>query len=229
MALYLQPTVSAIAQSSGTAASLTTGAITTTSGNLIVVCVFSYDSNIGAAPVSDNKSNTYTHVIASFGTTQGFGAMFFCPNATGGASHTFTFTPSSNDFLSMGVLVIPNIKLTTPTWDFAVSSVDTATHATAAISVGTANPGVFVGAGALSFTDEGSPYLTSTYWSLVGRLAASGTQEGIIMAYRVADTSTSDAFTYSAAQTHNETIMTASFVGQAQPTGSSGGASIFGG
>lgn len=60
----------------------------------------------GATPIADNKGNVFsqigTNVTAStFGVT---GTLWYKSKGIGGASHTFTATPSSTDLVSMAIL-----------------------------------------------------------------------------------------------------------------------------
>ena len=77
--------------------SLTTNAINTTSGHLFVVVV-SWDSAYINMSVSDNKGNTYVAATSKQVDNRHNQSMqlFYVADGNGGASHTFTATPSSS-------------------------------------------------------------------------------------------------------------------------------------
>ena len=72
---------------------MTTGTITTTSGNTICVGVMANSFNtIADADVTDSKGNTYTRVGTLWTNGAKTAGLFYAVNVTGGASHTITFT-----------------------------------------------------------------------------------------------------------------------------------------
>lgn len=82
------------AQTAATAASLTTGSITTTTGNAIIVQGSQAISATAPTSFTDNKSNTYTidknlgdTTNGNFSTNVAIGSSL---SVTGGATHTFT-------------------------------------------------------------------------------------------------------------------------------------------
>lgn len=93
-------------KATGTAASATTNAIDTTRANLIVVAVSLFSNKFGGTPascMSDSKSNTWQLAVGPAG---GKAAIFYAENAITDANHTFTFTPTSSEFIAMGVVGI---------------------------------------------------------------------------------------------------------------------------
>lgn len=75
----------------------------TVTGNLIVVLVAFRQTSGGGVTVSitDSKSNTYaTAIISATGSFGRTAAIYYAKNATGGASHSVTITPSAS--LSIG-------------------------------------------------------------------------------------------------------------------------------
>lgn len=99
--------------------SLTTAAITTTSGNLIVAA-YSTDENVTPfqATITDSKSNTYVdnHSFAH----NGAGAfdiavgIAYAKNITGGASHTFTVNNTGSQFVAIGASEFSGADTTAP-------------------------------------------------------------------------------------------------------------------
>lgn len=208
----LTPAKRIVATSSGTASSVTTAAVTTTSGNLLVAMVFCFGNQIGATPVSDSKGNTWSSAIASTGVTQGWGAMFYVANATGGASHTFTFTPTGSDFLTMVVFEVENAATSSVLSNTNSSTASTTSHSSGNITANATVPEIFIGGMALSAAIEGAGSTTANYWSAALRgLAATGTTEGAVSSWRVVDPSTTDAFAVTTGTAGNETILIAGF------------------
>ena len=77
----------------GAATSVTTGNLTTTGGDLIIVAVTDYSvSSLGS--VSDNKSNTWTQLTAQTGSVART-TFWYAKNPTVGSNHTFTYSGCS--------------------------------------------------------------------------------------------------------------------------------------
>ena len=222
-ALYptLQPANFVSAASAGSAASVTTTGVTTTSGSLFVAPVFAFGNNIGSTPLSDSNGNTWTAAITTQGSTKGWGAMYYVANGIGGASHTFTFTPSSNDFLVICVFEIPGAKTSGVLGNTNFSTASTTTHASGTVTVGADDPEILIGGCALSAAAEGAGIITSQFHALAVRLAATGTTEGACVGYRVAPASTTDQFAVTTSSVQNETILIAGFKA-AEASGGSG-------
>lgn len=218
-----------VATSSGSATSVTTSAATTTSGNLLVVMVFCFGNHIGASPVTDSKSNTWTAAISSTGTTQGWAAMFYAANATGGASHTFTFTASSSDYLTMVVFEVEGAATSSVLSNTSSSTASTASHSSGNITANTSVSEIFIGGLALSAAAEGTGTTSANYWSptFLGT-AATGTTEGAASGWRIVAPSTTSAFAVTTSTAANETIIVAGFKAESA-TPSSGGAYAFAG
>lgn len=88
--------------SNGTSA--TSGNITSTTGNLFVIAVWTWrnSGDAGINTPTDSKSNTYTEVATNSPQTYDTNcecAMFYCANGTGGASHNFTITSTAGGSL----------------------------------------------------------------------------------------------------------------------------------
>ena len=223
MATYptLQPLQFVSAVSAGSQTSVTTAGVTTTSGSLLVALVFAFGNTIGATPVSDSKSNTWVAAIPSQGTTKGWGAMYYVANALGGASHTFTFTPSSSDFLVIGVYEIPGAATASVLNGTNFSTASTTTHDSGDITAGSAVPEIFIGGCALSAVLEGAGTITRQFHALGLRVAATATTEGMCTGYRVVPVDTTDKFTLETGSVQNETILIAGFKA-AEAAGGSG-------
>ena len=77
----------------GTASTVTTGAVTTTGANLIVIGV-TFDTT-AARIISDSKSNTWTPLTATTSLSAG-AQLYYCYAPTVGTSHTFSNTGTNN-------------------------------------------------------------------------------------------------------------------------------------
>lgn len=210
------PVKTVLTKSSNTAASVTTSGITTTTGDLLVVAITCFGNHIGATPVTDSLSNTWTAAISSTGTTKGWGAIFYCANCTGGTGHTFTFTPSSSDFIAIGVLAIQGAATSSVLGSTATSTASGTTHTAGSITSGVTQE-ILVGAGALSASAEGTPGVADGRW-YDANLVAGATSEGIVLAWRLVDPNTTDSFVYTTSNTQNETVMIAGFKCSTGPT-----------
>lgn len=78
----------AVQKNQGAGTTVTTGSLTTTSGNTIVVGVTRSDATPGTTDVTDSKGNTYTRINTAVNTDRI--ALYYAENITGGASHTIT-------------------------------------------------------------------------------------------------------------------------------------------
>jgi hypothetical protein len=215
--------VQAISKTSASAASVTTAAVTTTaSGSLFIVGIACFTNKIGATPITDSKGNTWTQALGSTGSgANGYIAIFYSANATGGASHTFTFTPTSSDFIAIGVLEVQGAALSSVLGSVSSSTASAASHSSGNITSNATVAEVFFGFGALSFTNEGTPTLSSSLWYSAAMLP-DGAVEGLAMAFRFVAPSTTDQFTYNTGAAHNEGVAVAGFLAAA--TAGSGGA-----
>lgn len=90
------PTLVAHTGQGGTANSVTTGAIDTTSANLLVLNFGWYPAVTDPLTISDSKSNTWTaltqHGTGGSGATTMHQRMYYCFGGTVGSGHTFTGT-----------------------------------------------------------------------------------------------------------------------------------------
>jgi hypothetical protein len=91
---------------------VTTGSITSTSGNSFIVCVTFDNTNTPTCTLSDSKSNTYSTAVskATDGRHGQSVQMFRCFAGTGGASHTFTASFSATtSFVRVAACEISNM------------------------------------------------------------------------------------------------------------------------
>lgn len=191
--------------SSGSVASVTTAAATTTNGNSFIIAVGGEVASRITAP-TDNKGNTYSTGKAT-GAGGGPGcAIYYCYNAVGGASHTFTFTPSASDFIWIVVLEVPGLQ-SSPLNQTNGAVTNSTTHASGNITSGTGFE-LWIGAGGLDSTSEGVPKPVAPFLSALTQ-NASGSNEGCIVGVRVVGPVTTDQFTWIAASANRESIIAA--------------------
>lgn len=214
---------------SSSVASLTTTGITTSSGNLLVVVVTAFANTLGtiSSTITDSNSNTWQIAVGSTGTgAQGWCGIAYCPNCTGGSSHTFTITPTSSDFVAIAVLEFSGAKLTSVLGNTNSSTASTTTHSSGSISAGSTDE-VFVGVCAVSRSAEAVPVLTGlgTGWLQVCALDASAF-EGMAAGFAVVGSGVSKSFDVTVSQANNEGIAIAGFKA-ATTAGSAGGSFTF--
>lgn len=208
------------AQAGSSVASVTTAALTTTSGNLGVVGITCFGNHIGASPITDSKGNTWTAAIASTGASKGWGAIFYCANMTGGASHTFTFTPSANDALAIGFLEIVGADAS-PLNGTSSSTASTATHNSGNVTAGSTVE-LLVGFGAISSSGAGTPVIALP--ALVFAQLPDGTPEGLAFGAKFLASSAVGSFQYTTSIAENDFVGAASFKSAASGGGTTGGA-----
>jgi chloramphenicol 3-O-phosphotransferase len=99
------PTVVNSVSAAGTAVSITTASIASTSGNFIGVGVGNFVRDVGPTDVSDSKVNPWLVAFRQTGTGRSLVGLFYQPNIIGGAGHTFTNTPTGgSDVTTIGVI-----------------------------------------------------------------------------------------------------------------------------
>jgi hypothetical protein len=111
--------------------STSSGALTypssTTTGNALIALVSTYAGNaagLHANAITDNKGNTWTRGAAIGKIDENACAVYYCLNATGGASHTVTFDPSDHgaQYVSMEILEFSGLATTGGTDDDATAT-----------------------------------------------------------------------------------------------------------
>jgi hypothetical protein len=231
--MALQVVQRVLVQGAGTVAAVTTAAITTTPGNLLVAIPIAFSTgHIGATPITDSKGNTWTSAIAAFGGSQSNEAMHYVANCLGGASHTFTFTGATSGLLVLIVYEIAGAALSSVLGSTSTSIANTATHATGTITSNATVPELFLGVLGLSATEACSLPIAppaGSDWSGLSGVGA-GANMGGMTAFRIVGPSVTDSFqlrrTPSVARV--EAIMIAGFKAAVPiPVVSSGGAYAF--
>lgn len=219
--------VQATTKTAVSVASVTTTAMTTQSGDLFVAIVTCFTNKIGTTPLSDSKGNTWVQAVASTGTTNGFTAMYYVANGTGGAGHTFTFTPTAADFIAISVIEISGAALSSVLSQTNGAVANSTTHTTGSITAG-ATDEVFIGGGAVSQSAEGTPVLNKTLWWGVAALP-DGSVEGIVSAFRFVGTGVADTFSYTTSSASNEGVVIAGFKSAAVASSAGTAHTFFGG
>jgi hypothetical protein len=209
-------------QNSSAVTSITTNAITTTSGSLLVAVLVCFTNKIGTTPMSDSKGNTWVAAVASTGTTEGYGAIFYVENCTGGASHTFTFTPTGSDFITIAVYEIAGAATSGALSNTNAASANSTTHSSGNITANATVPEIWIGGGAISHGVEGTPVITTG--GTIFALPDGGTGEGLASNFQFADPSATGQFTFTTSSANPETSMIAGFKMAAAGGGGSGGA-----
>jgi hypothetical protein len=202
--MALSVPVSTSKQAPGAAASLTSDAIATQDGDLLVVGVTWYLGDALGA-ITDSGGHTWQLAEGPSGAVEpspgGSAAIFYAENVTGSAAHTVTFTPDQTTEIAMSVLCVRGAPLSSALRS-ADSFVGTATeHNTPYLTAGSDNE-IFIGTGAVTFGVEGTAALDpGSPWTLVDSLPG-GTPQGIISAYRVVGPAEIDRFRWSVASVH---------------------------
>lgn len=217
-------TWSQLASAQGSATSVTTTGVTTqATGSTFVACVGAFTNTIGASPVTDNKGNTYVAAIGSQGSTEGWGAIFYCENASGGAGHTFTFTPTGSDFISITVVEITGAAVSSALTSTNFSTATGLTHVTGNVTAGASAPEVLIACVVLSRVVDGVG--TTAYPALVlNGMIASGSAEGMTVAGRLLNPSQTASVTFTMAASNPAFAGAATFKAAATSSGGSGGA-----
>lgn len=160
------------------AATITTAAMTSTSGNFFGASASSFGTALAVSPtlMSDSKSNTWVGAYAD--NSNWHLGCYYVENITGGASHTVTFSPGGG-FTQLGVCEFSGIN-TSSSLDKTASNITTAT--TAVLS----QANELVLAAATNGNSATAGISTGTWTSLWTDvvLNASGPTPGIIMSYR---------------------------------------------
>lgn len=228
MSVYYPAPVAAVsAQSSGSAASVTTAGITTVNGSLLVALIACEGAHIGGTPITDSKSNTWVNAVATASGDSKV-ALWYVANCIGGASHTFTFTPTSSDFVAIGVINVTQAALTSVIGSTNSTVATSATHASGNITSSTNE--IWIGGGGIDHTNEvsgsGTPWITEPFMRVL-MLPATATQEGFVMGLRCVSSGVTGQFTWNAAASQLEASIVAAFVGATVSGGSSAAAYAF--
>lgn len=140
---------------SSAATSITTGAISTTTGSGVVVLVgWNVNSGQTFTSITDSVGNAApTQIGTELSNSNLSSRLYYFPNITGNASHTFTFTVSASATLSMWVVEVTASALAGITLDQSNSGTDTvSSYDSPSITTTTANEFLFGGSVELSTT-----------------------------------------------------------------------------
>jgi hypothetical protein len=149
--------------SSALAATVTTGSLTTASTGSGLVLLVDWDSGGTFTSVSDSKGNTWVQV----GTQQADSTntvltrRYYCANAVGGSSHTFTLTTSGASLCSIAVIEVTTTNGIGITLDQQIATQDGATPFASGSITTTVNNEILISL----FTSQGS---SGTYTPTAG-------------------------------------------------------------
>lgn len=183
--------------SAGSAASVTTPSITITAGSLVVALLFCDNNRIGTTPMSGTGGQTWASGIASFGSST-FAGVFYAENAVAGAQ-TFTFTPTSSDFIAICILEVSAVALTSSIGSTSTSVTNTSDHNSGNITSNGTVPEIFVG---LWNPDQATSTLPANVLGVLwgwNWKNTTGTTEGGLVGWRIVGPSVTDGFAVKAA------------------------------
>jgi hypothetical protein len=116
--------VTASAEATSAANSITTAAKNMTGMTLFVIAVSNFGTSDAATPITDTSSNIYTLISRSSSFSGAYGSLHYCLTPTVSSSQTFTYhTSSTGDFPSIAVFAWDGAS---PTFDTAPAWVGTA-------------------------------------------------------------------------------------------------------
>ncbi len=169
-------------------ASITTPAITTTSGHFLVVIATSRGLTFTGTVITDSKSNTWVQAWATNSGAQGHAACYYCANCTGGAGHTFTLSIGGDATLtSLSVAEFSGVALTSALDQVITTSSGTRPYTTGSVTTTQAQE-LLVGGGSVSLDALFGYSTVPLDWITLVVLdcAASSSAEGVILAYQIA-------------------------------------------
>jgi len=176
--------VQGLTKSGNGVSSITSAGVATTSGNLLHAGLVNETGNFTS--FTDSGGHTWTQSNAE---RVGFGGLdkmrtLHTPNITGQASHTFTYTISTNGAITLGVIEISGAATSTPL-DQANSNEDTTgtSHASPG-SLTTQADEMIVGTG-MAFTTAFCTFAAGATFTAGANLAFASGQLGIIIEYKV--------------------------------------------
>lgn len=160
----------------------TTGALTTVTGNTIVVGVTNNAAAPGVSDVSDSKGNTFTRVETVQVSSGDHIAVYYSRNITGGTGHTVTFADDAEDF---SVLTAVELESIDGTLDVSDTNTGTGTS-TFTASATTTEQDDLVGYFAVSsgsnaaWNNNGSSTIRSSIGNaLIGAIGGLYTRDGV--------------------------------------------------
>ncbi len=181
--------VQATGASATTVASVTSPAITTTSGHFLAVVCALYARSFSGSPITDSKGNTWQLAWAVNTGTNGHAACYYAENITGGAGHTVTLTPpGGNDFCAFGLGEFSGIA-TSSSLDKTASATGSSRPYDSGLTAMTSQAHeLLIGGGSMSIGPLlGYPILPLD-WITVEAVpeGSSSSNEGVILAYQIA-------------------------------------------
>jgi hypothetical protein len=122
----------------------------TTTGNFILLTLSTYSSSspVATFTITDNKGNSAGFIqVTNSPSTSAFNtqmaiSLFYCPNITGGATHTITVTGSKNAYISISAEELSGVDITTPVESFVKAGSGSGTSASPGVL--TATDGSFI-------------------------------------------------------------------------------------
>jgi len=169
-------------------ASITTPAITTTSGHLLVAIGTTKGLTLTGASITDSQGNTWAVAWANNTGGTGHAACFYVQNCVGGAGHTFTLSMAGDASSSaLSVAEFSGVALTSALDQVATASGATRPYTTAAITTTQASE-LLVGGGSVSVDALWGYSTVPLDWTTRVALdcAASSSAEGVILASQIA-------------------------------------------
>lgn len=176
--------------------SITTSAITTTSGNLGVLEGGWFDSpGTPTGVFTDSKSNTWTTSIAEHREASRVGAMEgYNANLTGGASHTFTLTiGASSPYPTIAYIEISGHAASPFDKSGTVDDQTGTTHTTSSTGTLSQAKEFIIGTGILG--SQGTASIAAP-WTQIEYITHDGTHEGIIIGYQIVNSTSALTFTW---------------------------------
>lgn len=179
--------------------SITTGGITTTTGNLVVLDCYFYKTGFFSS-VSDNGSaNSWTNSVADHTYAAGVvsARQYYNPNINGKAGHTFTLTMSAGapggNFPTLAVTEISGQAASPFDVSAIVDDSSGTTHTTASTGTLAQANNLVLGMGGAGQTATVS---VSSPWTQLENISNDGNREGIVTAYQNVSATAALTFAY---------------------------------
>jgi hypothetical protein len=182
---------------------LSTGDITTTSGNLFICDASNYTSGYGLTGFTDSKANTYSTAFAYLTSSadsyvQAF--QSYSANATGGTNHNFTVTFGGAGYQAIACKEVSGALTSGVLGNVSTKADNSGTTGLTSNSVTTTQPDVLLAGGAAAgITIDGSPssFTAAGGFTQEQMIAATyGANVGLLTASRVVSSTGSYAFLF---------------------------------
>ncbi len=170
---------------------VTTAAITTSSGSLVILDTYNYD-NDNALSLSDNKSNSWTNSVPVYGSVV-YGRQYYNANITGGSNHTFTATKPTPvaPYITINATEVTGHAASPLDKTGTVDDASGTSHSTSATGTLSQAAELVMGMGGAGSTATLS---VSGAWTQLQNLSHDGTREGQIVAYQIVSSTASLTF-----------------------------------